>query len=80
MILKWETVSHFDKYEFTMNEYVLVGDVEVSETNTIYDMAIPAPRTGRIGKLTGNYSTLMIKFTLSRHVRKLNIEFKEIFI
>jgi len=67
LILKWETVSHFDKYEFTMNEYVLVGDVEVSETNTIYDMAIPAPRTGRIGKLTGNYSTLMIRFTLSRH-------------
>ena len=43
LTLKWETAGHFDKYEFTMNEYVLVGDVEVSETNTVYDMPIPAP-------------------------------------
>ena len=76
LILKWETAGHFDKYEFTMNEYVLVGDVEFNQTTTYYDMPVlyPVPRfiqneAPRLGKLTGNYSTLLVKFTLSRHVR-----------
>jgi len=76
MELQWESIGTFDKYEFTMNEYVLVGDVEFNQTTTYYDMPVlyPVPRfiqneAPRLGKLTGNYSTLLVKFTLSRHVR-----------
>ena len=58
-----------------MNEYS-VNDVQFNQTTTYYDMPVPVPRfpslggsLPKIGKLTGNYSTLLIKFTLIRHVK-----------
>ena len=57
-----------------MNEYS-VNDVQFNQTITYYDMPVPVPRfpslggsQPKIGKLTGNYSTLLITFTLIRHV------------
>ena len=58
-----------------MNEYS-VNDVQFNQTTTYYDMPVPVPRfpvlggsLPKIGKLTGNYSTLLIQFTLIRHVK-----------
>ena len=58
-----------------MNEYTVEG-VHFNQTVTYYDMPVPVPRfpslggsQPKIGKLTGNYSTLLIQFTLTRHVK-----------
>ena len=59
-----------------MNEYS-VEDVQFNQTTTYYDMPVPVPRFPslaggsqlKIDKLTGNFSTLLIKFTLTRHVK-----------
>lgn len=68
-------LGNFGQYHFSMNEYS-VNDVQFNQTITCYDMPVPVPRfptlggiQPKIGKLTGNYSTLLIKFTLLRYVR-----------
>ena len=67
LVLKWESIGYFDKYAFKMNEYVLSGNVTFNEAVTPYNMTVPE-KVPRNGKLDGLYSTLLVKFTLARHV------------
>ena len=79
LLLKWERPkdSAFDMQPFQLTEYTVDrDDVELNETSSSYDMYTPVPR-GKYNfrgssfnsrKVTGNYSTLIIKFRLTRHV------------
>ena len=74
----------FDMHHFKLNEYELRReDVSLEETTTSYKMYTPSPRienqfqeksnksvnpNGFHRKVTGNYSTLQIKFKLTRYV------------
>ena len=76
----------FDIHHFKLNEYDLRReDVSLIETTTTYKMYTPSPRakgdftiksnrslnlSGMNRKVTGNYSTLQIKFKMTRYVRK----------
>ena len=79
LILRWErpTPSAFDMQHFKMMEYsVDRNNVTLLEKTSSYDMYTPVPRMiddpkvafARNRKVTGNYSTLVIKFKLIRHV------------
>ena len=75
----------FDMHHFKLNEYDLRReDVTLNETTTTYKMYTPAPKmednfriksnrsiniNGMQRKVTGNYSTLQIKFQMRRYVR-----------
>ena len=77
--MRWERpkLSAFDMQHFKMMEYsVDRNNVTLLETTSSYDMYTPVPRRiddhkmalARNRKVTGNYSTLVIKFKLIRHV------------
>ena len=75
----------FDMRPFMQNEYKLDReDITLEETTTTYHMYTPSPRTeddpslqsnhsfhhpGVQRKVTGNYSTLLIHFRMTRYVR-----------
>ena len=73
----------FDMHHFMQNEYDLRReDISLEETTTTYKMYTPAPRmredmamanysiniNAMHKKVTGNYSTLKIKFKMTRYV------------
>ena len=78
-------IAAFGMRPFMQNEYKLnEEDINLIETTTTYSMYTPSPRImkdlvahdehsfnlqGTQRKVTGNYSTLYIRFEMTRHVR-----------
>jgi hypothetical protein len=89
LTLRWEKPmdAAFDMHQFKLNEYDLKHeDVSLIETTTTYKMYTPSPKrkvtsasnqtgqsSGMNRKVTGNYSTLQIKFKMTRYVRKTSL-------